>query len=209
MSDTSIRSGGPLRPLNGGVLIGGDSRRMGRSKARLAIAGVTLLQRACDELRNVVGRVAVLGDDGHPRDIAEAVWLDDMPGVRGPLAGILAAMDIDPAADWLIVACDMPSFDRRALDWLMEQHRPAAHATFAHLPGRPRPEPLLAIYSASAANPLRAAAAAGEFAMHRALARLKARVVPAPASLSSQWRNANTPGELDAIRIADLRDREP
>ncbi len=185
------------------MLVGGRSRRMGRAKSRLTLGGVSLLRRACDLLRPVTVGVAILGDDEQPRDVSDVAWLDDVPEARGPLAGILAALDSDSTVDWLIVGCDMPAFDRRALDWLIRNHDPRATAAAARLPGCDRPEPLLAIYTPLAGPGLRAAVASGDFAMYRALANLRPHVVPAPPDLAGQWRNANTPEEFEAI-LKDL-----
>ncbi len=168
---------------------------MGRSKARLTIGGTTLLLRACAALRPFTRHLVIAGDDGRPLDVSGAVQLDDVAGVRGPLAGILAAQRYDSAADWLVVGCDMPDFDRKALEWLIEVHDPAAGATLGILPGRTKPEPLLAIYAARSAAALRQAASDGELALHRALARIHPHVVAVPEHLTGQWRNINTPEE--------------
>ena len=168
---------------------------MGRSKARLPIAGKTLLERACATLRPFTQRVVVAGDDGHPQDVAETVRLEDVPGVRGPLAGILAAQRFDSAADWLVVGCDMPDFDRQALEWLIQVHDPAAGATLGILPGSAMPEPLLAIYAARSAAALNEAVSDGERALHCALARIDPHLVAVPEHLAGQWRNINTPEE--------------
>jgi molybdopterin-guanine dinucleotide biosynthesis protein A len=177
---------------------------MGKTKARLALDGVTLLRRACDLLRPVTRRLAILGDDGHRRDSPDVEWLADVPEVHGPMAGILAAFDFDSAADWLIVGCDMPAFDRRAVDWLIKNHDGRRDATVGLLPGRSEPEPLLAVYASRSAGKLGALAAARKFGMRRALATLNARIVAVPQSLAAQWRNVNTPAEYSAFQ-AELR----
>ena len=83
-------------PTLGLVLAGGLARRMGGGdKARIAIGGVTILQRVLACLKPQCTRI-VINANGDPARFADTklpVVADSVPDFAGPLAGILAGLD--------------------------------------------------------------------------------------------------------------------
>ena len=88
----------PLSFINGFVLAGGKSSRMGRDKAMLDWHGRTLIAHMVDLLEAAADHVQVVGRDLLP---------DRAPG-RGPLSGIATALEISPTDANIIVAVDLP-----------------------------------------------------------------------------------------------------
>lgn len=173
---------------------------MGSSKARLRIGGETLVERACRIVRPYVQRVAVSGDDGKgDTPVAGVEYVADVPGVSGPLAGLVAVLEHDRTVNWLVLACDMPGIQAAAIEWIIARHDSGAAATLARLAGRERCETMLAIYGPAALQELRAAANAGERAVHRALEHVDVRVCHPPVEIAASWRNVNTPQEWAAF----------
>jgi molybdopterin-guanine dinucleotide biosynthesis protein A len=83
-------------PTLGLILAGGLARRMGGGdKARLAIAGVTILDRVLARLHGQCSTLLINanGDPARFADTGLPVVPDDVPGFAGPLAGILAGLD--------------------------------------------------------------------------------------------------------------------
>ena len=109
-----------MPPTLGLVLAGGLARRMGGGdKARIAIAGVTILQRVLDRLIPQCSRTIINanGDPARFADTGLAVVADSVPEFAGPLAGILAGLDWAaaqaPDCDWLLsVPGDCPFLPR-------------------------------------------------------------------------------------------------
>jgi molybdopterin-guanine dinucleotide biosynthesis protein A len=107
-------------PTIGVVLAGGLARRMGGGdKARIAIAGVTILQRVLDRLIPQCSRMIINanGDPARFADTGLAVVADSVPDFAGPLAGILAGLDWAaahaPGDAWLLsVPGDCPFLPR-------------------------------------------------------------------------------------------------
>jgi molybdopterin-guanine dinucleotide biosynthesis protein A len=107
-------------PTIGVVLAGGLARRMGGAdKARIAIAGVTILQRVLDRLIPQCSRMIINanGDPARFADTGLAVVADSVPDFAGPLAGILAGLDWAaaqaPDEAWLLsVPGDCPFLPR-------------------------------------------------------------------------------------------------
>jgi molybdopterin-guanine dinucleotide biosynthesis protein A len=83
---------------NGFILAGGQSRRMGRDKALLNWGDGSLLSHMVHLLSTVAGKVQVIGRDEFP---------DRVPG-RGPLGGILTALEVTDKDANLFLAVDMP-----------------------------------------------------------------------------------------------------
>jgi molybdopterin-guanine dinucleotide biosynthesis protein A len=91
---TTIETSTP--PTLGLILAGGLARRMGGGdKARLAIGGITILDRVLATLRGqcVALLINANGDPARFADTGLTVVADDVPGFAGPLAGILAGLD--------------------------------------------------------------------------------------------------------------------
>lgn len=146
----------------GVALAGGASRRMGRDKARLEVAGTSLVERAARRLDAVCREVLVA--DGGRRLVPGRRSVADGPG-GGPAAGILGAAAVRPGRDLLVLACDLPRASRGLLARLA---RPTDAA--ARVPRwRGGLEPLCALYRPAALTALAAGVRAGELALHRLL----------------------------------------
>lgn len=99
--------------IEGFILRGGQSRRMGTDKAQLLIAGQSFVERIAAELSAVTTSVRLVGGD--PARVE--LHLQTVPDVYpqwGALGGVHAAISACSAAWALVVACDFP-FVTRAL----------------------------------------------------------------------------------------------
>src|SRR5215831_11267615 len=94
--------------INGFILAGGTSRRMGRDKALLDWHGRPLLTHMIDLLQAGADQVEVVGRDPLP---------DRQPGL-GPLSGIATALKISSTDANLIVAVDIPLLTKDFLIYL-------------------------------------------------------------------------------------------
>lgn len=134
--------------LNGLILTGGYSRRMGQDKALIDIDGTTLLDRTHDLLKTFVEQVyvSIRRDQVNETKRAQYPLIIDQIGHSGPIAGILSAGDYDPNYAWLVVACDMPFLDGDTIDQLIDARNPERAATLFQSIDRSGVEPLCAIY---------------------------------------------------------------
>ena len=130
------------------VMAGGQSRRMGRDKARLPVHGRPLIEHVCDQLRPRFRQILISAarDDGYGIPGASVV-VDPVAG-QGPLHGMAAALRASQHDTNLVIACDIPQVDAGLLRHMLRL-----------APGRdcvvPRTaaghsEPLFAIYRRSA-----------------------------------------------------------
>lgn len=103
-------------PLRAGVLVGGQSRRMGIAKHLLLTqAGLSILEHICEQVRPLVMDVVLLGTAAElPASVRMLRQLEDARPDAGPLAGLAALLNslvekCGPAGGWgLLLAADMP-----------------------------------------------------------------------------------------------------
>jgi molybdopterin-guanine dinucleotide biosynthesis protein A len=137
--------------IYGLVLVGGESRRMGSDKALLSYDGkATQLERTAALLQSVCPRVFISQREEQPfptPEGTEAIY-DSVDQARGPLRGILSAMQTHPEAHWLVLACDLPNLSVAALEKLIAEFRaaPAPELTAYRSSHDGLPEPLCALY---------------------------------------------------------------
>jgi molybdopterin-guanine dinucleotide biosynthesis protein A len=111
-----------MKPL-GVVLAGGASLRMGGDKALIEVAGRTMLTWVAAALRNVCDEVLMTGRVGVTEGLAGI--LDDLPGPRGPLAGIVTGLGVAAGRPLLAVAVDHPWIRLETLARLAESPKGA------------------------------------------------------------------------------------
>ncbi len=184
-----------LRKLHAAVLVGGESRRMGRDKALLPFRGRTLVEHIAGEAEAVAGGVLLIGPVALYGQFGWPVIEDPARG-SGPLSGIVTAL-AGSAAEWtLVVACDMPNLSRQVLGELAAHALAgSADAVLAHSAGG-YDEPLLAVYRATCLPALETALAEGRWKVRDALRGLE---VERFAVSEECVRNANTPEEWARI----------
>ena len=178
------------------VLAGGKSRRMGQDKALLRHNGETQLGRAVRLLQQHLARVFVSAraDQSTEPERARFSQIVDRYANLGPLAGILSAMDTDPQAAWLVVACDLPNLDSETIRHLLDERSATQPFTAYRSSVDGMPEPLCAIYNASARRILDGFVADGIHCPRKIMMRSDTRLLEArnPRALD----NINTPDEL-------------
>jgi molybdopterin-guanine dinucleotide biosynthesis protein MobB len=184
----------------GCVLIGGQSRRMGRPKHLIEYDNKTWLEYTVDKLAPLVDEVVLSGRGKVPQSLATLPRIPDAPGLAGPLAGILAVMRWQPAVSWLVTACDQPDIRPESLEWLLEARRPGVHAILPDLHADGRIEPLLAWYDSRCRLLLEEIAAAGSLRISGLAGQPGIYHFQPPGNLRSSWHNVNTPAELENLR---------
>jgi len=186
------------QPLIGCVLIGGRSRRMGVPKHLMETGGETWLERTVALLGTVTAQVVAAGSGSLPEALKDLIVLPDVPGVKGPMAGILAAQRWNPDASVLVAACDMPCLTADALQWLCSLRRPGVWAALPLLDRqRGAAEPLLALYDRRSSIVLERLASRGAFSMQEPVGHPKVITPQPPAALRGAWKNMNSIEDLD------------
>ena len=185
-------------PVWGCVLIGGQSRRMGSAKHLLQRPdGRSWLECAVSRLEPYVDGVVVSGSGRVPEHLSQLTRLPDVPGVCGPLSGILAASRWQPRVSWLLLACDMPDVTEASIKWLLKKRRPGVWGIVPTDRQRKKLQPLLAYYDFRCGKLFEQIHSSGSWRIGD-IGRDERVVNPEiPECFSGCWRNVNTPAELD------------
>lgn len=193
----------PAGAINGAVLIGGASRRMGRPKHNLEVGGRTMTELAVAALEDQVERVVLVGSGEPAPGLRHLERLPDPAEVSGPIAGVLAAMRWAPSAAWVVVACDMPRVSAEAVRWLIGRRRPGGYAVLPCV-REGRVEPLLAVYEPPVLPVLEELVAAGTWGLRR-LAGIGGVDCPKPPpDLWAAWESVNTLEQFHARSDLDV-----
>jgi molybdopterin-guanine dinucleotide biosynthesis protein A len=134
-------------PLNGLVLAGGKSQRMQTDKGSLEYFGKSQRLHVYELLSQFCTNTYISYSDVEAVNQQEQlpVVLDTFIGL-GPFGGILSAMQTDPNAAWLTVACDLPYLSAQTLSYLTEHRNTSKAATCFMDSDESYPEPLITIW---------------------------------------------------------------
>ncbi len=131
--------------VEGFILVGGASSRMGRDKSELMLGPKTTVQRIAEALSEVANRVRLVGGRD---DRNQFETIADLADSWGPLGGIQAALHAAEAEWCIAVACDLPFISggllRRLLDLRSNQHGCAD--AVVPVQADDYPQPLCALY---------------------------------------------------------------
>jgi molybdopterin-guanine dinucleotide biosynthesis protein A len=194
--------------VDAAILAGGQARRFaGRDKSALHVGGLTILQRQISALREVAGRIVLVGADA-PGEQVPGLEIEAVPDLipgSGALGGLYTALSAARSPHVLVLACDLPFVSRAFLRHLAALPGPAHDAVVPRSPDGW--QPLCAIYRRELAAGFAGRIASGRLKIADALAELRVREV-GPAETASVepderlFLNVNTPDDLArAIRL--------
>ncbi len=191
---------GRRTPVWGCVLIGGRSSRMGCPKHLLKDRqGKTWLENTIATLQPLLDGIVVSGGGVKPEAVATTLRIPDIPGVVGPLTGILAAGRWQPLVSWLLVACDMPHVSAEAVSWLLAGRRPGCWGRVPKFAGNERLEPLLAWYDFRSIHLFEEQLYTGNMRIGEAAGDIRIDHPTIPEELCYAWENINTPEQLQTV----------
>ena len=188
--------------VQGFILVGGASRRMGQDKAQLRLGSETMIERIAGQLSAATASVTLVG--GPPADGSQPT-VPDIYEKWGALGGIHAALSA-AKTDWLIViACDLPFITRELLDRLKSFVDESFDSIVPMQPDG-RPQPVCALYRREACLPeIETLIRAGEHTPRALLANVRTRYVQF-AELSDLpgakkfFLNLNTPADFERAK---------
>lgn len=135
--------------LNGLVLIGGKSERMGSDKSLLNYHGTAQRDFLNSLLKKTLNTDVYLSSRKEQNTVTEHVISDSFIGL-GPLGGICSAFMQFPNNAFLVVATDLPFIDESVLIKLINKRNPSKIATAFIGTNSNFPEPLITIWEPKA-----------------------------------------------------------
>jgi molybdopterin-guanine dinucleotide biosynthesis protein A len=137
--------------IDGFILGGGESRRMGSDKSQLVINGRSFVERIAAELSVITSSVIIVGSLAAATPADSAINLLRVPDVYpgwGALGGVHAALSACNAKWALIVACDFPFVTSKLFKRLVGFKR--EFDAVAPIQSDLIPQPLCALYRTQA-----------------------------------------------------------
>ena len=185
--------------LNGLILAGGKSERMGFDKGTVNWFGKEQRYFLADLLKPLSKEVFISCRDDQRTGIAKEypVLADTFTGL-GPFGAILSAFREQPDSAWLVIACDLPLLDEETIEYLVANRDPSKTATAYQSPDSGFPEPLIAIWEPKSYPQLLSFLSMGYSCPRKVLINSDVKLLQAknPETLS----NVNTPEDLEKVK---------
>lgn len=191
-----------MNGVNGLILAGGASSRMGRPKALLSYQGALQLDRVAQLLQPICNQLFLSCQPIQVDLYRAAGWegafvLDQARwGTIGPLNGLLSAFDLHPGP-WLVVGCDYPLLETADIQLLLNS-RAAGQLAVAYETSN-GVEPLISLYEAAAAPFLISFWEKGQQSLRHFLSSHPIQRVPPP--LPDRLQSIDTPEAYQRIHL--------
>ena len=179
--------------LNGLILAGGKSSRMGRDKSLINYHGKPQRDYLIDILAPFCDQVFI---SSAKQANVQPSTIQDHFNLESPLNGILSAFHFDPFTSWITLPVDMPNIDSHAVAYLLSHRDKRKTATcFLDSDGL-GPEPLFTVWETKAKPLLFDFFNNGEFSPKKFLLQNDICLLKAP--VSTILINVNTEEELQS-----------
>lgn len=185
--------------LNGLVLAGGKSLRLGTDKGKINWHGkeqrihvAELLQSFCDEVF-----ISCREEQQSEIESSFKILTDTFIGL-GPYGAILSAFREQPNAAWFVVACDLPLLDDSTMRFLVDHRDLSSTGTTFESPYDGLPEPLITIWEPKSYPVLLSFLSQGYSCPRKALINSESTIVKAPNA--DALMNVNTQEEFQTAK---------
>jgi len=184
--------------LNGLVLAGGKSTRMGFDKSKAAWNGREQRYHMADMLKAFCNEVYISrSSDQQVVDSSYPSLTDTFTGL-GPYGAILSAFREKPGNAWLVIACDLPLLDVETLRYLVDNRDCSSIATAFGNGFEGLPEPLITIWEPKSYPVLLSFLSQGYSCPRKVLINSDSKLLTAPDT--NALTNVNTPEDLEKIK---------
>ena len=186
-----------IENFNAYVLAGGSSRRMGINKLFLQIDGRSMLERAIATCQSCFRQVKLVASQAASLSSLGRAVIMDSPKAKGPMAGVIAALEDCETSQCFITAADLLDLNTEVIELMVSQYRGQQYF------GLIEPnniQPLCGIYNKSALEVFYQFAQNDDFRMTEIVKALNYSGIVLP---NSYWRNINRPEDLPNGVIID------
>jgi len=126
------------------IMAGGGSRRLGRDKSMLEVAGQPMIKHIYDQLVPHFNQVLISSNDESKYSFLDTGIIPDRIAGQGPLMGIASALEVSANDVNFVTACDIPQVDTFLMRRMLRAGRDF-DVVVPRLNGT-RYEPLFAVY---------------------------------------------------------------
>jgi molybdopterin-guanine dinucleotide biosynthesis protein A len=172
------------------VLAGGSSQRMRADKLLLRIDGQSLLERTIATCESCFRQVKLVAGQSDRFSSLDYTVVPDSPRARGPMAGVIAALEDCETGSCFLTAADLFDLSAEVIESLVARYSGQQYLGVMETRGL---QPLCGIYHKSSLGAFYRCAQDGEYRIAEALSSLDSDGVALP---SGDWRNINSPEDL-------------
>ena len=198
--------------LNGLVLAGGKSIRMGRDKSSIEWHGKEQQYYVADLLIQFCNEVFIskrIKEKNETKNNYKTL-IDSYTDI-GPYGAILSSFKFNPNVAWLVVACDLPLLDKKTLEYLIKNRNTDSLATTFQSPFDNLPEPLITIWEPKSYSLLLSDLENGFTCPRKVLIKSRSKVHMIQPPNADALMNVNTPedftiAEKIIIKVKELQD---
>jgi len=196
--ETQMQQAKPV--LNGLVLAGGKSQRMGFDKGAVNWHGKEQRYHMADLMKPFCKDVFISCREDQQGDIGKGyqTLIDTFTGL-GPYGAILSAFREKPDNAWLVVACDLPLLTEKTLDYLVSNRNSSSIATAYQSSFDDFPEPLITIWEPKSYPVLLSFLAQGYSCPRKVLINSDITLLNAPNP--DELTNVNTPEDAEKVKL--------
>jgi molybdenum cofactor guanylyltransferase len=194
-----------ISSINGLILAGGKSSRMGTDKSLISFHGKPQREYLLELLSGYCEKVFLSCKDNDQNIPSIFNPISDNYTIQSPLNGILSAFDHDANVAWLTVPVDMPLIDSKTIAYLISNRAPDKMATcFIDSEGK-NPEPLLTLWEPACYQSLKHFNDSGKFSPRDFLRQSDVNLLSIPDQ--KMLTNINSKDELSSFLKTKNTDR--
>ena len=183
--------------ITGIILVGGQSRRMGRDKGLINLHGKSFLERIINAVQPYSSKVLLVGDQSIYEKFGVERIEDEIKN-EGPIAGVYSGLLASKTKYSLVLSCDVPLINSEIIQFLIEEHDP--NFDLIQLSCDERSMPLIGLYKKSCHSHLQRILNSGEKRLTEAVKGLKVKTIPLMDHQKKYVLNVNTEEDLKKIK---------
>ena len=191
-----------ITPIQGLILTGGKSTRMGTDKSLLEYHGVSQRDYLYEQLSSVFlpykEQKGVYISTRENQEIENKNTISDVFTGLGPFGAICSAFQSNPNSAWFVIATDVPFIDKNLIIHLLEKRNPKKIATAFKGKNNEFPEPLITIWEPKAYPILLSYLSQGYSCPRKVLINSEVEIVEVDEHFI---QNINTPLEYEKAKI--------
>jgi len=185
-----------LPPLNGLILAGGKSQRMGQDKGNIKYYDKPHRNYLAELIEPFCKDTYISTNESLAKSRFKTIT--DTFVKMGPMGAILSAFQYKPDVAWLVLACDYPLMNTATIQQLIDNRKPSKLATTFQSVVNEFPEPLITIYEPKSYAVLLQFLAQGYACPRKML--INSNINMLQANQPDIFINANHPSEMETAK---------
>jgi len=182
--------------IHGIILAGGESKRMGSSKAFLPFGDVNFIEAIMAALSPLTSAIHIIGKDPELDDLGAERHIDLIENA-GPLSGLYTGLAASTTEWNLVLSCDVPLITTALLQKLVSAANPQVDVVLFEAKGYQ--SPLVALYHKRCLPIIENALQHGERRLRMVLQSLLLKIIHLEGEEAEQIQNINTKEDYESL----------